>query len=94
MDGLGIYIQQILKEYPSASVAFQVSLEDGTVRGHDIRTGGSVTRPTKGSTSKAVYTIHAHEKAVCSISYNQVAPNVSDGTLSILVVPISSVMVF
>ncbi|CAM6101033.1 unnamed protein product [Calypogeia fissa] len=60
---------------PHTEHSFVVSLEDGTVRGHDIRTGGSVTQLTKGSTSNAVYTIHAHEKAVCSVSYNLVAPN-------------------
>jgi periodic tryptophan protein 1 len=60
---------------PHNEHSFVVSLEDGTVRGHDIRIGSLTTRPNKGSESKAVYTIHAHEKAVCSISYSLVAPN-------------------
>lgn len=50
----------------------QVSLEDGTVKGFDIRNATTET----SSESKASFTLHAHEKAVCSVSYNPLAPNV------------------
>lgn len=50
----------------------QVSLEDGTVKGFDIRNATTETT----SESKASFTLHAHEKAVCSVSYNRSAPNV------------------
>ncbi|RXH80957.1 hypothetical protein DVH24_004871 [Malus domestica] len=48
-----------------------VSLEDGTIKGFDIRAATSA--PT--SESKPSFTLHAHDKAVCSISYNPAAPN-------------------
>ncbi|XP_061953685.1 uncharacterized protein LOC133676120 [Populus nigra] len=50
---------------------FVVSLEDGTVQGFDIRAAKS------GSASdlKPSFTLHAHDKAVCTISYNPLAPN-------------------
>jgi len=55
---------------PHASHTFLVSLEDGTVGGYDVRSG--TVDPLQG---KALFTIHAHEKAVCSLAYNTVAPN-------------------
>lgn len=55
---------------PHASHTFLVSLEDGTVGGYDVRTG--TVDPLQG---KALFTIHAHEKAVCSLAYNTAAPN-------------------
>lgn len=55
---------------PHASHTFLVSLEDGTIGGYDVRSG--TVDPLQG---KALFTIHAHEKAVCSLAYNTVAPN-------------------
>ncbi|CAN1353072.1 Uncharacterized WD repeat-containing protein C17D11.16 [Linum perenne] len=56
---------------PHSSHSFVVSLEDGTVQGFDIRTA------TSGATSdlKPSYTIHAHDKAVCTVAYNPSVPN-------------------
>nr|TKS12309.1 hypothetical protein D5086_0000064290 [Populus alba] len=50
---------------------FVVSLEDGTVQGFDIRAAKS------GSASdlKPSFTLHAHDKAVCTISYNPLTSN-------------------
>ncbi|KAJ7521763.1 hypothetical protein O6H91_19G066800 [Diphasiastrum complanatum] len=53
---------------PHFSQYFIVSLEDGTVRAHDIRS-------STGSGQKTLFTLHSHEKAVCSISYNPSARN-------------------
>ena len=50
----------------------QVSAEDGTVRGFDIRAASSTTY----FDGKPMFTLHAHDKAICTISYNPVAPNV------------------
>lgn len=55
---------------PHTSHMFLVSLEDGTVGGYDVRSG--TVDPLQG---KALFTIHAHEKAVCSLAYNTAAPN-------------------
>lgn len=55
---------------PHTSHTFLVSLEDGTVGGYDVRSG-----TIDISQGKSLFTIHAHEKAVCSLSYNTVAPN-------------------
>lgn len=52
--------------------ALQVSLENGTVQGFDIRT----TASDSSSGPKPCFTLHAHDKAVSSISYNPSAPNV------------------
>ncbi|XP_008392401.3 uncharacterized protein LOC126599549 [Malus sylvestris] len=56
---------------PHTEHSFVVSLEDGTIKGFDIRAATSA--PT--SESKPSFTLHAHDKAVCSISYNPAAPN-------------------
>ncbi|KAI9160214.1 hypothetical protein LWI28_006238 [Acer negundo] len=56
---------------PHTEHSFVVSLEDGTVKGFDIRTAKS--DPT--SESPASFTLHAHDKAVCSVSYNPLASN-------------------
>ncbi|KAM6554390.1 hypothetical protein CsatB_015152 [Cannabis sativa] len=56
---------------PHTEHTFVVSLEDGTVKGFDIRTATSTTSPE----SKPSFTLHAHDKAVCSVSYNSAAPN-------------------
>ncbi|CAN1194239.1 Periodic tryptophan protein 1 homolog [Linum perenne] len=56
---------------PHSSHSFVVSLEDGTVQAFDIRTATcGVTCDLKPS-----YTIHAHDKAVCTVAYNPSVPN-------------------
>ncbi|KAM7265888.1 hypothetical protein ACFE04_003571 [Oxalis oulophora] len=55
---------------PHTEHLFVVSLEDGTVQGFDIRNASNQT-----SESKPTFTLHAHDKAVCTISYNPAAPN-------------------
>ncbi|KAI7741320.1 hypothetical protein M8C21_024842, partial [Ambrosia artemisiifolia] len=49
---------------------FVASLENGTVVGFDIRTATS-----NSSSDTKAFTIHAHDKAVCAISYNPLVPN-------------------
>ncbi|KAJ0716101.1 putative transcription factor WD40-like family [Helianthus annuus] len=49
---------------------FVASLENGTVVGFDIRTATS-----NSSSDSKTFTIHAHDKAVCAISYNPLVPN-------------------
>jgi periodic tryptophan protein 1 len=61
-------------------MCFQVSAEDGTVRGFDIRAAAS----TADFDGKPMFTLHAHDKAVCTISYNPAAPNVCSIFLDIL----------
>lgn len=56
---------------PHTEHSFVVSLEDGTVRGYDIRAAKS----DQSSESQPSFTLHAHDKAVCSVSYNPAAPN-------------------
>ncbi|XP_057461568.1 uncharacterized protein LOC130751868 [Actinidia eriantha] len=56
---------------PHSEHSFVVSLEDGTVNGYDIRAATS----DQSLGSKPSFTLHAHDKAVCSISYNPLAPN-------------------
>ncbi|KAL9259054.1 Periodic tryptophan protein 1-like protein, partial [Drosera capensis] len=51
---------------PHTESSFIVSLENGTVQGFDIRAASS----NSGSESKPVFTLHAHDEAVCSISYS------------------------
>ncbi|XLU95347.1 hypothetical protein S245_009699, partial [Arachis hypogaea] len=50
---------------------FCVSLEDGTVKCFDVRTAMSESTSDLSST----FTLHAHDKAVTSVSYNVSAPN-------------------
>ncbi|KAM3708922.1 hypothetical protein ACJW31_02G133300 [Castanea mollissima] len=50
---------------------FVVSLEDGTVQGFDVRAAKSDAT----SQLKPSFTLHAHDKAVCTVSYNPSAPN-------------------
>ncbi|KAL2471293.1 Transducin/WD40 repeat-like superfamily protein [Abeliophyllum distichum] len=52
---------------PHTEHSFVVSLENGTVTGFDIRTASSDPKPS--------FTLHAHDKAVCAISYNSSVPN-------------------
>ncbi|KAE9460602.1 hypothetical protein C3L33_07508, partial [Rhododendron williamsianum] len=56
---------------PHTEHSFVVSLENGTVSGFDIRAAKS----DQSSDSKPSFTLHAHDKAVCTISYNPLAPN-------------------
>ncbi|KAL9269543.1 putative WD repeat-containing protein, partial [Drosera capensis] len=56
---------------PHTESSFIVSLENGTVQGFDIRAASS----NSGSESKPVFTLHAHDEAVCSISYSPAVPN-------------------
>lgn len=49
-----------------------MSLEDGTVNLFDVRTAKSDST----SEHSAAFTIHAHDEAVTSVSYNQSVPNV------------------
>ncbi|KAK1430776.1 hypothetical protein QVD17_13774 [Tagetes erecta] len=50
---------------------FVASLENGTVVGFDIRTATS----NSSTDLKPKFTLHAHDKAVCAISYNPLVPN-------------------
>ncbi|EEF40789.1 periodic tryptophan protein 1 homolog [Ricinus communis] len=56
---------------PHNTHSFVVSLEDGTVQGFDIRTA----KTDSTSDSKPSFTLHAHDKAVCTVSYNPSVPN-------------------
>ncbi|KAL2582365.1 hypothetical protein AAZV13_14G005800 [Glycine max] len=56
---------------PHTEHSFVVSLEDGIVKGFDIRTANSDSSSDPSST----FTLHAHDKAVTSVSYNPSAPN-------------------
>ncbi|KAI5064988.1 hypothetical protein GOP47_0019683 [Adiantum capillus-veneris] len=61
---------------PHTSHSFVVSLEDGIVSGHDIRMVSPASAsgsPRKGG--KPLFNIHAHDKAVCTVSYNTAAPH-------------------
>ena len=60
-----------------------MSLEDGTVKGFDIRAATS----DPASEPKPSFTLHAHDKAVCSVSYNPSAPNVLTSLLASSVEP-------
>lgn len=57
---------------PHNQHSFVVSLENGTVVCFDVRNGSS----DASSESKPSFTLHAHDKAVCSVSYNPAVPNV------------------
>ncbi|RYR24070.1 hypothetical protein Ahy_B02g057568 isoform B [Arachis hypogaea] len=56
---------------PHTNHDFVVSLEDGTVKCFDVRTATSESTSDLSST----FTLHAHDKAVTSVSYNVSAPN-------------------
>ncbi|KAK9090361.1 hypothetical protein Sjap_023538 [Stephania japonica] len=55
---------------PHDQHSFVVSLEDGTVQCFDVRAAAS--NPASGC--KPCFTLHAHDKAVSTVSYNPVAP--------------------
>ncbi|ONM34991.1 Periodic tryptophan protein 1 [Zea mays] len=54
---------------PHNEHSFVVSLENGMVQAFDKRTASS------SSSGQSMYTLHAHDKAVSSISFNPSAPN-------------------
>eukprot|EP00262_Sarcandra_glabra_P006546 TRINITY_DN18883_c0_g1_i1.p1 TRINITY_DN18883_c0_g1~~TRINITY_DN18883_c0_g1_i1.p1 ORF type:complete len:523 (+),score=124.44 TRINITY_DN18883_c0_g1_i1:86-1570(+) len=56
---------------PHTEYSFVVSLEDGTVQGFDIRAAAS----NSDSACKPSFILHAHDKAVCTVSYNPSAAN-------------------
>ncbi|WCJ25031.1 Transducin/WD40 repeat-like superfamily protein [Euphorbia peplus] len=55
---------------PHNNHSFVVSLDDGTVQGFDVRDARDSTSELKPS-----FTLHAHNKAVTSVSYNPSVPN-------------------
>ncbi|KAJ0609003.1 putative transcription factor WD40-like family [Helianthus annuus] len=57
---------------------FVASLDDGTIVGFDIRTATS----NSSTELKPKFTLHAHDKNVCAISYNPLVPNVKLWDLS------------
>lgn len=64
---------------PHAPQYFVVSTEDGLVRCHDVRKGKSVDGASTSDANGegALFTLAAHDKPTCSISFNPAAPNVS-----------------
>ncbi|KAL1364745.1 hypothetical protein AAHE18_03G239000 [Arachis hypogaea] len=56
---------------PHTNTILWLSLEDGTVKCFDVRTAMSESTSDLSST----FTLHAHDKAVTSVSYNVSAPN-------------------
>ncbi|CAN0857630.1 Uncharacterized WD repeat-containing protein C17D11.16 [Linum grandiflorum] len=56
---------------PHSRHNFVVSLADGTIQGFDIRTATSAA----SCDLKPSYTIHAHDKEVCTVAYNPCVPN-------------------
>uniref|UniRef100_A0A803N207 Transducin/WD40 repeat-like superfamily protein n=1 Tax=Chenopodium quinoa TaxID=63459 RepID=A0A803N207_CHEQI len=56
---------------PHTEHSFVVSLENGMIQGFDIRAASS----SSDSELKPSFTIHAHDKAASSISYNPSIPN-------------------
>ncbi|XP_010550430.1 PREDICTED: periodic tryptophan protein 1 homolog [Tarenaya hassleriana] len=56
---------------PHTEHSFVVSLNDGTVKGFDIRSA----QTGSASELKPSFTLHAHDKEVTSVSYNPSAPN-------------------
>ncbi|KAG6404277.1 hypothetical protein SASPL_136523 [Salvia splendens] len=56
---------------PHTEYSFVVSLENGMVSGFDIRNASS----DLSSQPKPRFTLHAHDKAVCAITYNSLVPN-------------------
>nr|CAB3475281.1 unnamed protein product [Digitaria exilis] len=61
---------------PHNEHSFVVSLENGMVQAFDKRTASS------SSSGRSTYTLHAHEKAVSSVSFSPTAPNVKLWDLS------------
>ncbi|CAH9134818.1 unnamed protein product [Cuscuta epithymum] len=68
-----------LKWDPHAEHSFLVSMENGTITSFDIRVAAD---PNSTSKMKPNFTLHAHDKAVCSISFNPLVPNlIATGSL-------------
>ncbi|KAI4378911.1 hypothetical protein MLD38_016330 [Melastoma candidum] len=57
---------------PHSEHCFVASLDDATVRGFDIR----VAAFSSGAKAGSSFTIHAHEKATSTVSYNPLVPNI------------------
>ncbi|KAF9594323.1 hypothetical protein IFM89_030452 [Coptis chinensis] len=55
---------------PNDQNSFVVSLQDGTVQGFDVR--GAASNPDSGC--KPCFTLHAHDEAVTTVSFNTTAP--------------------
>ncbi|KAI8010999.1 putative WD repeat-containing protein C17D11.16 [Camellia lanceoleosa] len=72
------HVPQVLLSGSFDHTIVMVSLEDGTVEGFDIRAAKS----DQSSDSKTSFTLHAHDKVVCTVSYNPLAPNVKLWDLS------------
>eukprot|EP00897_Mesotaenium_endlicherianum_P009561 jgi/Mesen1/8633/ME000050S08049 len=64
---------------PHSPQCYVVSTEDGLVRCYDVRKGGSTTAtPPAASSSaggEALFTLHAHDKATCAVSFSPGVPN-------------------
>ncbi|KAK9067942.1 hypothetical protein SSX86_012053 [Deinandra increscens subsp. villosa] len=56
---------------PHDQQLFVASLENGMVVGFDIRTATS----SSSSALKPTFTLHAHDKNVCAVSYDPLVPN-------------------
>ncbi|XP_024518850.1 uncharacterized WD repeat-containing protein C17D11.16 [Selaginella moellendorffii] len=54
---------------PHVSHSFSVGTEEGYVYGFDVRTA------TKEGPNASIFTLHAHQKATCAVSYNSAAQN-------------------
>lgn len=63
---------------PHAPQYFVVSTEDGLVRCHDVRKGRAADGASgSGATAEeALFTLAAHDKPTCSVSFNPAVPNV------------------
>eukprot|EP00245_Coleochaete_scutata_P003973 TRINITY_DN16082_c0_g1_i1.p1 TRINITY_DN16082_c0_g1~~TRINITY_DN16082_c0_g1_i1.p1 ORF type:complete len:236 (+),score=37.62 TRINITY_DN16082_c0_g1_i1:56-709(+) len=59
---------------PHVPHEFVVSTEDGLVRCHDVRKGTGCADPA-ASIASALYSLSAHDKATCSVSFNPLAPH-------------------
>lgn len=59
-----------------------MSLEDGTVQGFDIR----AVKSDSSSDSKPSFILHAHDSAVCTVSYNPSVPGVGVSVLKLNII--------
>ncbi|GBG60547.1 hypothetical protein CBR_g8571 [Chara braunii] len=64
---------------PHSPLQFIVSTEDGLLKCFDVRTvqttGGNPQQPQLGGAGMPLYTLSAHDKPACSVSFNPIAPN-------------------
>ncbi|KAI4342717.1 hypothetical protein MLD38_027307 [Melastoma candidum] len=56
---------------PHSEHSFVVSLDDGTIKGFDVRAAAS----NSSAETRPSFTLHAHDKAVSTVSYNPLVPN-------------------